>query len=396
MAGLQLADAIGHGLNTYAQLQGIQNNKDRSLREAQSFEMDKQAFDMQKQDRAEQSKINNVRMRQLEQAELDKVNHLNARKMRVMAGAGVEWSPENQKALENYGRTADPEYLLAPETGAALETFEKVMSGEIDKNDPRAIQSANRLINVQRGATEGRQVQINRIYPSKDGQGIHLGLHVKNADGTENPKGVLTDRRSSDPDDIVSTISFDELISNYSNIKQARSALSDPKMRQAFMDYYDPLPDQSVSAKDQSTIQKNTALSKLYESRAETEKVNREKIIKEVKSGGGSGGKLPADAQMIEFYRGMGYSDEDSIAMVKEAVSSPAQFVTAYSKMLFDSSKDYNGKATITPEEATKISMDIYNANFRKSPKKPDPKPESKPASTESKPQQATPSISNW
>ena len=369
MSGLRLADAIGHGLNTYAQLQGIDANKqqmemekNRSLRDAQAFEMDKEAH-------AENKKFNSLRMKQLEQADQEKLSALLAKKLYAMDAGGNNFSDrEREEYLKLTGgsRLADPDYLSRPEVGAALEIYPKVMTGEIHRNDPRAIEAINTIVNVQRGATDGRQVRINRVEPSADGQGVYLGLHVKNPDGTENPNAVLTDNRSADPTDKVSSISFDELNAIYDNATKMRSIVTNPKYRQALYREYGLGAPEKVSAKDQSLIDKNKAQSQYYNAKATA--------AAKAEATGGAGGKgMPAKAQMISFYKGLGYSDEDSIAMANDAASSPEKFATTYSKMLFDASKDYNGKPTITPEDAFKKSMEIYNSNFRKSKKDSEP-----------------------
>jgi hypothetical protein len=370
MAGLQLADAIGHGLNTYAKLQGIQDNKERSLRDAQSFEMDKQAFQDDRKYREEQRQQNqqmhNIRMRQFEQADQERLSALLAKKLYAMDSGGNFSDAERQEYLKLTGgsRLADPEYLSRPEVGAALEIYPKVISGEIHRNDPRAIDAYNTLINVQRGATEGRQVRINRVEPSGDGQGVYLGLHVKNADGTENPNGVLTDNRSADPADKVSSISFDELNEIYGNATKMRSIIANPKYRQALYAEYGLGASEKISAKDQSLIDKNKSQSNYYNAKASaTAKA-------EANGGGGSGKGMPAKAQMISFYKSLGYGDEDAISMANDAASSPEKFAITYSKMLFEASKDYNGQPTISPEDAFKKSMEIYNGHFKKAPKK--------------------------
>lgn len=178
--------------------------------------------------------------RKLDEEDELKLKHLVARKMIALQNNGLDWTPENQKSLEEYGRSADPEYLLAPETGAALDTVKRVLSGDLNMNDPTAIQAYNRLINVQRGASDGRTVSINRMVPAGSGQGVHLGLNVKNADGSEYDNGVLTQNRSADPRDPVQELTMDELMEVMGAVEQTRGALSNPQMAKAFVEMYGP------------------------------------------------------------------------------------------------------------------------------------------------------------
>jgi hypothetical protein len=345
MSGLRLADAIGHGLNTYAQLQGIQANKDdmadrktRSLREAQMFEMDKQAHE-------ENKKFNSMRMKAMKDEDQEQASRLLASKLYAMEVGGDFSDQERQEYLRLTGgsRLADPDYLSRPEVGAALEIYPKVMTGEINRNDPRAIEAVNTLVNVQRGATDGRQVRINRIEPSADGQGVHFGLHVKNADGTENPNGVLTDNRSADPSDKVSSISFDELNEIYGSATKMRAIVTNPKYRQAmYREYGFGLPEQ-ISAKDRSMINKNEAQAGYYNAKGKAEA--------EKGRGGGKGAATPTQRQKdYEFAMSRLGMDEDQAL---EWASSD--------KTLTERAEDYAGKMVAANKPVSGYSDKEYN-----------------------------------
>lgn len=360
--GLSTANFLGGAMQGYQFMAGVDEDKQRKEERKQMAGL-RDADEARRVEAHTQDKqFHSARMRQLDQAEQERIEQQFARQLYAIdSGSGVS-EEEKQQFIKATGgsRLLNPDYLTSPELGEALDIFPQVMSGEIDSKDPRAIKAANALINVQRGSKDGRQVSINRIVPSADGQGVHFGLHVRNADGTENPSAVLTDGRTSDPNDAVSTISLDEITGLYGATKNMRDLAINPKFRQMLYRKHG-FGGQDASPVDQSQIKYNESRANYYNSKAENEKAG---------GGGAGGGKLPADAQMIEYYRGMGYGDEDAIAMTNNAVSSPEKFATTYSKMLLDSSKDMDGNPTITPEQAISKSLEIYNANFRPRPAK--------------------------
>lgn len=360
-AGLSISNAINSGLNTYGQLQNIEaRDQSMGLREADA-KMRKEQHDAGMRSNAQQEQINNMRIRQLNEEDQQRALGLFVKRLYSLDSGGDLSTEELEQyaAITGGGRLTDPKYIGSKEVGDALAIYPRVLQGEIDRNSPEAIQAYNTLINVQRGAKDGRQVSINKIVPAKDAQGVYFGLNVVNADGTVNPNGVMTDNRSSDPNDPVSNISFDELNQAYGALSNLRTAVTNPNIRKALYKEFG-LAGQPISAKDQSAIALNE--SRIRYNDARTANVNN------ANGKGGSGGNQPAKIQMIEFYRGMGYSDEDAISMANDSASSPEKFVTAYSKMLFETSKDINGKSTITPEDATSTAMKVYNENFRRKP----------------------------
>lgn len=375
--GLIIGNALDSGLRAYSQMQSIDANKQAmGLRDAQA-KMQEEQHTVAMRNAKQQEQINNMRMRQLGQDEQQRAMALFAKRLHAI-DAGGDASPEEIEqytALTGGGRLTDPKYIASEEVGNALAIYPRVLKGEIDKNSPDAIQAYNTLINVQRGATDGRKVTINKVVPSRDGQGVHFGLNVVNADGTVNANGVLTDNRSADPNDPVSSISFDELNNAYGAIANLRAVVTNPKIRQALYREYGLGP-QQVSAKDQSVINANNARADYYK--------NKASAARGIEAGDG---KLPAAAQMVNFYKSMGYNDDDAIAMANDSAGSPQKFVTDYSKMLLETSKDANGEPSITPDQAFEKSMEVYNQNFRRKPAKGD-----QPAAKEGK-RDAAPSL---
>jgi hypothetical protein len=372
--GLVIGNAIESGLRTYGQMQSIDANKQAmGLRDEQA-RMQREQHEAQMREQKQREEINSRQIKRLSEEEQKSALGLLAKRLYAI-DAGGDASPEEIQqymSLTGGSRITDPKYVASKEVGDALALYPQVMKGEVNRNSPEAINAYNTLINVQRGATDGRKVSINRVVPSKDGQGVHFGLNVVNADGSVDPNGVLTDNRTADPNDPVSSISFDELNDIYGAISNLRSVVTNPKIRQALYREHGLGP-QQVSEKDQSVIDYNKSRAKFYDSKAKNE----------ASGGAGGAGKLPADAQMIAFYEQRGYSTDDAIAMVNESKNSPQKFVTDYTNMLLETSKDMNGVPTITPDQAFEKSMQVYNTNFRRKPAKRDstPKNEAKPVS---------------
>lgn len=365
--GLSSANFLGGAMQGYQFMQGVEDNKQRAqerkqmagLRDADAARQTEQ-FAMQKQQHNQNNELHSARMRKLAQEEQEGATKALARQLYAI-DSGTDLSPEERDELikaTGGSRLLDPSYLSSPEVGEALEIYPQVMGGQIDRNDPRALKAYNTILNVQRGAKDGRQVQINKVVPSKDGQGVHVGLHVKNADGTENPNGVLTDSRSSDPNDPVSTISFDEINGVYGATKNLRDLVNNPKYRQTLYRQYG-FGTQPISAKDQSIIDKNKAQANLYNSKSANEK------------NGGSGGKGgdTATKKDIEYFQSLGYSKEDSVDMVVNRGASPSQEIFGMAKIIMESSKENSdGPPTVSLKEAINQAQSVYKEKFQKSP----------------------------
>jgi len=360
--GLIIGNAIQSGLSTYGQLQNIDANKQAmGLREADA-QMRREQHTAQQEAYKQQQEMNNLRMRQVSEEQQQRMTGLLAKKLFALDSGG-DLSPEEQQeylSITGNARLLDPGYVGSKDFGNALNIYEKARTGQIDKNSDEAKWAANTIFNVQRGATDNRRVSINGIYPSKNGQGVHFGLNVVNADGTVNPNGVLTDNRSADPRDPVSTITFDEMDQVYGAAKNLHALINNPKLRQVLYREYG-LVGQPISAKDQSTIDYNNARTKYYSDKAANERKG---------SGSGGGGNLPAKAQMIQFYESRGYSSEDAIDMANDAVSSPEKFVASYAKILMETYTDPETGEKIKPDEAIDMALDIYGKKFRRRPAK--------------------------
>lgn len=343
----------------YNFMQGIENNNlrkeevqhQRGLREAEDTRRGEQHQAVM-QTNQQQQELQRRNMRKLDEDEALKVNQLVARKMFALQNNGLDWTPENQKSLEEYGRFADPEYLLAPETGTALDTAKRVLTGDLNMNDPAALQAYNRLINVQRGASDGRTVSINRMVPAGSGQGIHLGLNVKNADGSEYDNGVLTQNRSTDPRDPVQELTMDELIEVMGAVEQTRGALTNPQMAKAFIQMYGP-QSEKVSAKDQSQIDYNKSRAGYYDAKAVAEGAGA--------GGTAGGGKLPAKAQLHEYIMKQfpDVSKEDAWSMANSSPENQSSWTLKLASLIAESEGIPVNEAL---EQATAQWQQMYGA----------------------------------
>jgi hypothetical protein len=348
--GLSSANFLGGAMQGYQFMAGVEENKQR-------MEDRKQMVGLRDADEARRVESHAVQMdsigeqKKLNALRFDQINEEQSRKMNTalaMSLKNAKDMPEEYQQMIATHPNLNAQRLLSDEAGSHLGTIEKVIAGEIDYRSPE-VAVAFDFINpeIGLGAKDGRKVKTARLFPGKTPGTIAVGLNV-DGDSSIRP---LTENRSADDNDPVKEVPLELLIQRAQTMKQYRSMLQSEQGREWLIKNYLP----QVSAKDQSAIAFNNSRTNYYNTKAEKEKAG----------GGSGGGKLPADAQMINFYKGLGYSNEDSIAMTNNAVSSPEKFATAYSKMILDSSKDADGRPTITPEQAIKQSLNIYNQNFK-------------------------------
>lgn len=355
--GLSTANFLGGAMQGYQFMAGVEENKQRAqerkqiagLRDADEVRRN-ESHTAQMESMGEQKKLNALRF--------DQINEDQARKMNTALAMSLQNAkdmPEEYQQMIAAHPNLNAQRLLSDEAGAHLSTIEKVIAGEVDYRSPE-VAAAFDFMNpeIGLGAKDGRKVKTARLFPGRTPGTIAVGLSV---DG-DNDIRPLTENRSADDSDPVKEVPLELLIQRAQTMKQYRSMLQSEKGREWLIKNY--LPQQQVSAKDESAIAYNQSRANYYNTKAENEKSGT----------GGGKGRLPADAQMIEYYRGMGYGDEDAIAMANNAVSSPEKFATTYSKMLLDSSKDIDGNPTMTPEQAISKSLEIYRANFRPRPAK--------------------------
>jgi hypothetical protein len=363
--GLVIGNAIESGLRTYGQMQSIDANKQAmGLRDEQA-RMQREQHEAQMDAHEEEKKIRGLRADEIKGEQLKKMNEAFAWSI-----YNAKDMPDEYKQLIAAHPNLDAQRLMSDEAAMHLKTIEGLKSGAIPYHS-KEVAAAFDFLNpeIALGATEKRKVKTSRLYPGGSPETLRVGLHVE-GDPQERP---LTVHRSSRDDDPVLEVSMDQQMQKAMIFKSYRDMLMSDQGRQWFLKTHLPQLSQQVSAKDQSVINFNKSRANYYDSKAKNE----------ASGGAGGAGKLPADAQMIAFYEQRGYSTDDAIAMVNESKNSPQKFVTDYTNMLLETSKDMNGVPTITPDQAFEKSMQVYNTNFRRKPAKRDaaPKNEAKPVS---------------
>lgn len=182
---------------------------------------------------------------QAEQMDLEnKINAENARMMFHAKENGLAvpaYLPGQKEFFDKVGPTASAAYILDPRTQKAVQSAHGVMDGSVPLNSPDSHEALQTLIpDIQSGTKADGTVRVNGIYPSKDGSGLHIGLHVTKNDGTEDPHGVVTQNRTSDPKDPVRTVGTDGILQRAALLHQWQQNLSDPRYAQAYMDTYYP------------------------------------------------------------------------------------------------------------------------------------------------------------
>lgn len=236
--GLSTASFMQGAMQGYKFMEGVEDNKLRreenkklnGLRDAEEARrMESHNANMA---------FNNSRMKKIEREELEAIDKQFWRNS-FLAETGNLNDDERKKlsTLTNGSRMANPEYLASDDVGFATDTYDKVRSGELDMNHPDAIRAANILVNVNRGAKDGRKLNLSRLVPSSGGR-LHVGMDSTEADGTVRSNVPLTDGRSGDPKDTVAELSIDELDHYAGTVKQMRSAVMNPNIRKAmYMQY---------------------------------------------------------------------------------------------------------------------------------------------------------------
>lgn len=190
-----------------------------------------------------------VRDMQIKKAGMDMEEEAKKRIARTMRAAErngvplsqIPMSDDDKAFFEKFGPTAAPQYFMAEKSLKATSTLDKVMSGELALNHPDAHEALEVLVpDIQSRTKADGEVRVNGIYPSKDGKGINMGLHLKRKDGTEDPNAVVTVGRTSDPKDPVRTLELGPLLGRGAAMGEFQRTASDQRLAKVFMDTYAP------------------------------------------------------------------------------------------------------------------------------------------------------------
>lgn len=136
-------------------------------------------------------------------------NHIKAQE----AGQAVAATPEekHQMALLNI---VDPDVVFGEKGAVAKQVFEGLLSGDIDYRDPVVSDVLmTRFPAIQAiGKENGYNVIAAHLQPVPDKAGeFTIGLEIEGKDKLE----PLTDHRSTDPNDTVTVVTFDELADSF-------------------------------------------------------------------------------------------------------------------------------------------------------------------------------------
>ncbi|HNG60334.1 MAG TPA: hypothetical protein PKZ52_10955 [Cellvibrionaceae bacterium] len=200
----------------------------------------------------QQSQINAIRVRDLNDERVAKMNKALAWSMHSLKDA-----PEEYRSFVATHPNLDAGRILSPEYGQAIETLKGAAEGRVDYRSPE-VAAAFDVLNpeIGLGATQGRKVSTSRLYPGRTPGTLMVGLKV-DGDPEERP---LTERRSSDPDDPVKEVKLEDLFGRLKVAEQYRGFLSDPENQKWFIQQ--TIGEELKKSADQETI-KNLQVKKL-------------------------------------------------------------------------------------------------------------------------------------
>lgn len=177
-------------------------------------------------------RLNGIRVDQLNQQNLEKMNRGMA--MSFLAMQGNDLPPEDAAFLNTH-KNLDVRRLLSPEYGKAIETVEKVFAGEIDRNSPEAMEALAMTAPEIMDGTDAN-VRPAAVLPGGSPNTFRVGLKVE---GDDNIQG-LTESRSSDDKDPVKEIPVDAYIQRIQTAKMIREKFQNPEFVQAYVKRWAP------------------------------------------------------------------------------------------------------------------------------------------------------------
>lgn len=224
LSGLNFVDGAMRGAQFVA---GMQEQKQRAgLMQAQE-QRAQEAHGMQMENAQQQQQINAIRVRDLNDEHVAKMNKALAWSLHSAKNA-----PEEYRSFIAAHPNLDAGRILSPEYGQAIETLKGAAEGRVDYRSPE-VAAAFDVLNpeIGLGATQGRKVSTSRLYPGRTPGTLMVGLKV-DGDPEERP---LTERRSSDPDDPVKEVKLEDLFGRLKVAEQYRGFLSDPENQKWFI-----------------------------------------------------------------------------------------------------------------------------------------------------------------
>lgn len=224
LSGLNFMDGAMRGAEFVSNMQDRQQRA--GLLQAQE-QRAQESHAAQMQNAQQAQEINAIRVRDLNDAHIDKMNKTLAWSLH-----GLKDAPEETRKFLSLHPNLDASRIMSPEYGQSIDTLEKAAQGQIDYRHPDVAKAFDMLNpEIGLGATQGRKVSTSRLYPGKTPGTVMVGLRV-DGDPEERP---LTERRSSDPNDPVKEVKLEDLFGRLQAAKQYRGFLADPENQQYFI-----------------------------------------------------------------------------------------------------------------------------------------------------------------
>lgn len=252
MAGLSGLNFMDGAMRGAEFVSNMQDRKQRAglLQAQEQRAQESHAAQMENAQQAQE--INAIRVRDMNDAHIDKMNKTLAWSLH-----GLKDAPEETRKFLSLHPNLDASRIMSPEYGQSIETLEKAAQGQIDYRHPDVAKAFDMLNpEIGLGATQGRKVSTSRLYPGRTPGTVMVGLRV-DGDPEERP---LTERRSSDPDDPVKEVKLEDLFGRLQAAKQYRGFLADPENQKWFVQQ--TIGEELKKRADQETL-KNLEVKKL-------------------------------------------------------------------------------------------------------------------------------------
>jgi len=354
---------IDRGLNTYAALQSIDNNKEASAMRKEAFQQNKNDRVINQQRQAKQDKrADELYNRKVESFDFEKgkqeATFLLA-KQAAARKAGVKYQPSDEELhIMQNNRLLNMDFLMSDEVGQALEVSERVKSDPSLAMTPEAAGALNLLSpEIQKGSAGKKS--ISRIMPApKEG---HLVFEL-DVDGVKKP--MTEGRDISNPESVIKQVPMDDVIDRVNSVAQLRQLVTSDEGQAYLSSLYSEL---NGGEKEQ----KLSSLGQLYKERnalpeGSDQRRTYDRIINSKTKNGGA--KPQGDPSIIlaakrykqELKReGKEISFQEAFRITNSAKENPVRFVTDYVKselkrqdeaLISEGDEGYKDRDTITAE----------------------------------------------
>ncbi len=357
--GLSTANFLSGAMEGYQFMSGVDQNKKNEARADRQEGQQNELHGLRMNGERQRQEEDAIRVSQMSQEHEQNMNKTIARQMLY----GRDSPNLDHKFISKYPNL-DVGRLTSDEAGKHLDTIHKTLSsgGDIESfNTPEMMETLNFLNpEVALGAKDGRKVKIRSIHAGTRPGYVMFGLDVE---GDDSPNGrPLTENRSADPKDKVKEVSINDLLGRAEGFEGYRNMALDPKQRDAFIKFH--LGDELASREEQLADKKSKRSMVAADITLKNAQAN---YYNTGKGGGGSaGGGSGSTANMkdIEYFKSLGYDDQDAVDLVINRGASPSQEITRMAVEMVKGTQDAD--TPIAMEEAMDRSKAWYNANMRK------------------------------